>query len=114
MPTGAVPLLETPTLLNPSPQSNPGTTSYTTGCSVTVGGSVGINEAQGFNAILNASVTVTNTQTVTVPPISTCNSRNFVLRVGLANLKSAAVRVSILPEAIRDSTGAPEARSTRI
>src|SRR5262249_40573387 len=65
-----VPLLSNPTLLEPSPQSNPGTSSYTNSSTVTVGGSIGVNESQGLNAQLNASVSVSNSQTVTVPPIT--------------------------------------------
>jgi hypothetical protein len=63
-------LLLPPQIIQPSPQSNPGTTTITSGVNYTVGGSIGWNAAQGFNASVNTSSTITKSTTTTVPPIA--------------------------------------------
>jgi hypothetical protein len=65
--------IDSPTLLQPSPQSNPGTTTYTSSTSWSIGGSIGYNQAQGFNASISGGVSVTNSQVVQVPPIQIVN-----------------------------------------
>src|SRR5262249_1811495 len=62
-----------PVILQPSPQENPGTTTYTSGVSWSIGGSAGINQNQGLNASLNWNVTVSNSVSVSVPPIQIRN-----------------------------------------
>ena len=59
-----------PLTLQPSPQSTLDTTSITSEVSTTLGGSIGFTQGEGFNATLDASVTITNSKTVTVPPVS--------------------------------------------
>jgi len=58
-----------PTTLQPSPQSNPGTTSVTSGVSLALNGGLGYNQAQGFNASVGGSLTISNSETTTFPPI---------------------------------------------
>jgi hypothetical protein len=65
-----------PLTLQPSPQSNPGTTTLTNSVSNTISGSIGWNESQGFNASVGFSVTVANTTSTTVPPIEIAYSGN--------------------------------------
>jgi hypothetical protein len=71
-------LSRSPIILQPSPQSNPPATTYSSSVSFSIGGSVGFNQAQGFNASVNASVSVSNSTTVTVPPIQIFNLANLV------------------------------------
>jgi len=56
-------------LFQPSPESTQQTTSVTSGVSESIGASVGFNQAQGFNVSLSASTTITNSKTVSVPPL---------------------------------------------
>jgi hypothetical protein len=60
----------TPLTLQPGPQSNPSATTITSSVSKTIGGSIGWNESQGFNASFGASVTIANSTSSTVPPIT--------------------------------------------
>jgi IPT/TIG domain len=62
--------IKPPLTLQPSPQSTMDATSITSEVSTTLGGSVGFTQGEGFNATLDASVTITNSKTVTVPPVS--------------------------------------------
>jgi hypothetical protein len=73
VPVSGTTLISSPDILQPSPQSNPPATTYTSGVSESFGGSFGFNEAQGFNASVNASLTISNSTTVTVPPIQIWN-----------------------------------------
>jgi hypothetical protein len=65
-----------PSIIQPSPNSNPPATTYTSGVSTTIGGSFGINEGSGLNASLNASITISNSTTQTIPPIQIFNLVN--------------------------------------
>jgi hypothetical protein len=56
-------------ILQPSPQSNSGTTTITTGTNYTIGGSIGWTQDKGFNASISGGVTITNSSSTTVPPI---------------------------------------------
>lgn len=59
-----------PTTLQPGPQSTSNTTTITNEISQTLGGSVGYTQGEGFNASINASITITDSRTVTVPPVA--------------------------------------------
>jgi hypothetical protein len=57
------------TTLSPSPPTTLESTTYTSGESETLGGSFGFNQAQGLNASISGSVTISNSESVTVPPV---------------------------------------------
>ncbi len=55
--------------LDPSPESNPGATTITSGVSYSIGGTVGYNVPQGFNVSSPLGLVISNTKATTVPPI---------------------------------------------
>jgi IPT/TIG domain/RTX calcium-binding nonapeptide repeat (4 copies) len=57
-------------ILQPSPQSNPQTTSYTSDVAWSISGSIGFSAADGFNASISGGVAVSNAVNVQVPPIA--------------------------------------------
>jgi Ca2+-binding RTX toxin-like protein len=65
-----------PTLLRPSPQSNPQTTTYNSSFNWSISGSIGYNATTGFNASVTAGISVTNSTTIQVPPITIQNFAN--------------------------------------
>jgi hypothetical protein len=74
-------LILPPSILQPSPQSNPSATTYTSGVTFSIGGSAGVNAAQGLNASLNFNLSISNSTTVTVPPIQILNLANPIAGV---------------------------------
>ena len=62
-------LNSSPEIIQPTPLSNPQTTTITTGVNTTIGGSVGWNQAQGFNASISGGVTIVNQASTPIPPI---------------------------------------------
>jgi hypothetical protein len=63
-------LLGAPEVVQPGPSANPGTTSYTNSVNESFGGSIGWNEDSGFNASISGGVSLSNSVTTEVPPIS--------------------------------------------
>jgi hypothetical protein len=61
--------IKAPLTLQPSPQSTQEVTTITSEVSTTIGGSIGYTQGQGFNASINAGVTISNSKTITVPPV---------------------------------------------
>jgi hypothetical protein len=62
----------------PSPQSSAQETTITSEVSQSIGGSIGFTQGEGFNATLEAGVTISNSKTVTVPPVSVTYKGNLV------------------------------------
>ncbi len=62
-------LTQVPEIRQPSPQSNPATTSIETGTDTHVGGSIGWSQTEGLNAEVSGGATFINTTTTEVPPI---------------------------------------------
>jgi hypothetical protein len=61
------------TVLQTSPGPTMETTTETSGVSFSIGGSAGWNQVQGFNASISGGVTISNTKTTTVPPVTITN-----------------------------------------
>ncbi|WP_165233769.1 calcium-binding protein [Aquisphaera insulae] len=69
--TGLTPSTTTPVLtLSPSPQTTETASTVTSGVSFSIGGSVGFNQAQGGIAGLSLGLTISNSTTKTVPPMT--------------------------------------------
>lgn len=62
-----------PGIIQTSPASTQDVTSVTSGVSWDVGGSAGWNQMQGLNAAISGGVNISNSQTVTYPPIGIDN-----------------------------------------
>jgi hypothetical protein len=65
-------------LLQPSPQTTMEATTVTSSVSQTVGGSVGWDGLNGLDASVSGSVTISNSKTTTIPPISIFLDTNLV------------------------------------
>jgi hypothetical protein len=59
-----------PSIIQPSPLANPGTTTITTGVNKMVGGSVGWSGAQGLNVSISGGATYIDQTSTTTPPIA--------------------------------------------
>jgi hypothetical protein len=66
-----------PTTIQPSPQTTGQTTTITSGLSSSFGGNIGYNQMQGFNATASAGLTVSNSNTFTVPPLAVTYNGNI-------------------------------------
>jgi hypothetical protein len=64
----------TVTVIKPSPQTTMEATVDTSSIMHTISGSAGWNETQGLNASVSGSVTISNSQTSTIPPINITNN----------------------------------------
>jgi hypothetical protein len=64
----------TVTVIKPSPQTTMEATVDTSSVMHTISGSAGWNETQGLNASVSGSVTISNSQTSTIPPINITNN----------------------------------------
>jgi hypothetical protein len=62
------------TVVQPEPQSSMATTTVTSGVSQSYGGNVGFNQSQLANVTASAGVTISRTESTTVPPITVQNA----------------------------------------
>ncbi len=75
--TASFPFEPNPTLLQPSPQTTMEATQYISSVQKSISGSVGWNQAQGLNASVSGGVSITNSQTTTIPPINITFNSNL-------------------------------------
>jgi RTX calcium-binding nonapeptide repeat (4 copies) len=66
-----------PTTIQPSPQSTGQTTTITSGVSASFSGNIGYNQMQGVNATASAGVTISDSTSVTVPPLEVTYNGNL-------------------------------------
>src|SRR5262249_19157311 len=59
-----------PTVIQTGPETTMETTTETTGVNFSIGGSVGYNQAQGLNATFSFGLTIIDTKTTTIPPVT--------------------------------------------
>jgi hypothetical protein len=64
-------------LIQTSPGSTMESTTVTSSVSKSISETVGVNGSQGLNASTTSGVTITNSKTVTIPPIQITNASNF-------------------------------------
>jgi hypothetical protein len=67
-----------PAVIRPSPATTMEVTTETSGVSGSIGGSAGWNQQQGFDASISGGVTISNSKTVIVPPVTITNQSDTV------------------------------------
>jgi hypothetical protein len=71
-------LAGSPTVIQTSPQTTMEATQETSGVSENIGGSAGWNETQGLNALVSGGLSISNSKTTIIPPITITNNANLV------------------------------------